>query len=185
MDATRRRQAIYAGVLVVVLAAAIYLRGGDDTAAAPPAPPNPVAGTAGQAGTQGQQAVADVKLEALRAGRGQATPATRNPFRFRAAEPPPEPARPEAPPQPVVEAPPVPTGPPPPPPIPLRLIGMFNAPTQAGRVAVFSDGRGTTFNAREGDIIEGRYRLLKLGTDNAELAYTDGRGRQVIRLSGQ
>jgi hypothetical protein len=80
---------------------------------------------------------------------------------------------------------PVPAGPPPPPPIPLRLIGMLNAPTQAGRVAVFSDGRGNTFNGREGDIIEGRYRLLRIGADNVEVAYTDGRGRQVIRLSGQ
>jgi hypothetical protein len=79
----------------------------------------------------------------------------------------------------------VPVGPPPLPPIPLRLIGLMNAPTQAGRVAVLSDGRGNVFNGREGDIIEGRYRLIRIGADSAELAYTDGRGRQVIRLSGQ
>jgi hypothetical protein len=48
-----------------------------------------------------------------------------------------------------------------------------------------SDGRGNVFNGREGDIIEGRYRVLRIGPDNAELAYVDGRGRQVIRLSGQ
>jgi hypothetical protein len=62
---------------------------------------------------------------------------------------------------------------------------MLNAPTQAGRVAVLSDGRGNVFNGREGDIIEGRYRLLKIGAESVELAYADGRGRQVIRLSGQ
>ena len=79
----------------------------------------------------------------------------------------------------------MPTGPPPPPPIPLRFIGVLNAPTQAGRVAVLTDGRGANLMGREGDIIEGRYRLLRIGPDNVELAYTDGRGRQLIRMAGQ
>lgn len=38
---------------------------------------------------------------------------------------------------------------------------------------------------REGDIIEGRYRVLKVGLDTLEIAYADGRGRQTLRLSGQ
>ena len=79
----------------------------------------------------------------------------------------------------------MPQGPPPPPPIPLRFIGVLNAPTQAGRVAILSDGRGNTLSGREGDIIEGRYRLLRIGPENLEMAYLDGRGRQVIRFSGQ
>jgi hypothetical protein len=81
--------------------------------------------------------------------------------------------------------PPVPQGPPPPPPIPLRFIGVLNAPTQAGRVAILSDGRGAILMGREGDIIEGRYRLLRIAPDAIEMAYTDGRGRQVIRFTGQ
>jgi hypothetical protein len=85
----------------------------------------------------------------------------------------------------VTQGPVVPAGPPPPPPIPLKFIGLLTAPTQAGRIALLSDGRGNVLQAREGDIIEGRYRLVKLGTDSAELTYIDGRGRQVIRLSGQ
>ena len=56
---------------------------------------------------------------------------------------------------------------------------------RAGRVALLSDGRGGLMNGREGDIIEGRYRVLRVGTDSIELAYADGRGRQTIRLSGQ
>ena len=40
-------------------------------------------------------------------------------------------------------------------------------------------------NGKEGDIIDGRYRLLKIGVESADLAYVDGRGRQSIRLSGQ
>ena len=40
-------------------------------------------------------------------------------------------------------------------------------------------------HGKEGDIIEGRYRVLRVGTDSIDLVYADGRGRQTIRLSGQ
>jgi hypothetical protein len=52
-------------------------------------------------------------------------------------------------------------------------------------VGSFVDGRGNVFNAKEGDIIEGRYKVRRVGPDSAELEYLDGRGRQTIRLSGQ
>ena len=71
------------------------------------------------------------------------------------------------------------------PPIPLRFFGLLEAPAQAGRVAVLSDGRGNIFYGREGDIIEGRYRVLQVGPVVTELSYLDGRGRQTLRLSGQ
>ena len=58
-------------------------------------------------------------------------------------------------------------------------------PNDGGRVAVLNDGRGNVFNSREGDIIEGRYRLLRVGNDSVDLIYVDGKGRQTIRLSGQ
>ena len=186
-----QRQLMALAALVVVFIAVTFMRGAATPADAPVAESNPVA--AGTAGARAQGAAAaaasqtpvDVRLELLREPRGDAGGRERNPFRFREAPPPPPPPRPAAAPPPVPAGPPVPQGPPPPPPITLRLIGLVTAPTQAGRVAVFSDGRGNTFNGREGDIIEGRYRLLKIGADSAELAYTDGRGRQVIRLSGQ
>ena len=79
----------------------------------------------------------------------------------------------------------MPTGPPPPPPIGLRFIGLVDAPTQAGRIAILSDGRGNIFYGKDGDIIEGRYKVLKVSPDAAELSYLDGRGRQTIRLTGQ
>ena len=62
---------------------------------------------------------------------------------------------------------------------------MVDAPTPTGRVVFFSDLRGNVFSGREGDIIEGRYKVLKVSPDAAELSYLDGRGRQTIRLSGQ
>ena len=136
--------------------------------------------------------VADVKLDALK-GKSASLPATaRNPFRFEEApvtvgEGPRNPRRGfTAPPPPPVAAGPV--GPPPPPPLPpiqLRFIGLIEAPQRAGRVALLSDGKGGLMNGREGDIIEGRYRVLRVGADSLDLAYADGRGRQTIRLSGQ
>ena len=136
--------------------------------------------------------VTDVKLDALKPRSTTLPASTRNPFRFSeapvkvaadhdgsarrgtAAPPPPVPAGPE--------------GPPPPPPLPpiqLRFIGLIEAPDQAGRVALLSDGKGGLMNGREGDLIEGRYRVLRVGADSLDLAYADGRGRQTIRLSGQ
>jgi hypothetical protein len=131
-----------------------------------------------------QPAVADVKLDALRATVTEPPRVTRNPFRFY-QPPPPPPQRVVRPAEPVFVAPPAPTGPPPPPPITLRFIGLIEAPQRSGRVALLSDGRGGLMHGREGDIIEGRYRVLRVGTDSIDLVYADGRGRQTIRLSGQ
>lgn len=134
--------------------------------------------------TAKQPPVADVKLDALRSTATEPPRVTRNPFRFY-QPPPPPPARVVRPPEPAFVAPPVPTGPPPPPPITLRFIGLIEAPQRAGRVALLSDGRGGLMHGKEGEIIEGRYRVLRVGTDSIDLVYADGRGRQTIRLSGQ
>jgi hypothetical protein len=179
-----QRQAAALVAIVAAIGVVFWLRS-DTPAEAPAAPSNRVTGTTGQPRTAAQMPVADVKLELLQAQREEVPEGDRNPFRFRPKAPPPAPPRPPVVERPVVTAPPLPQGPPPPPPIPLKFIGLLSAPTQAGRIAIMADGRGNTFQAREGDIIEGRYRLLRIGADSAELAYPDGRGRQVIRLSGQ
>ena len=131
--------------------------------------------------------VPDVRLEQLQHDEGPFQTPVRNPFRFERRTVPGEargPARPTR----VIQPPPEPVGPPPdppPPPIPLRFIGFLEPKDGQGRVAVLSDGRGTVIDGKEGDVIEGRYRLLRVGNDSADLAYLDGRGRQTIRLSGQ
>jgi len=77
-----------------------------------------------------------------------------------------------------------PVGPAPPPPIALKFIGTVETPGQsAKKIAVLSDGRNV-FHGREGDIIEGRFRILRIGAESIEMAYLDGRGRQTIRLTG-
>jgi len=85
-----------------------------------------------------------------------------------------------APAQPAVPAPPQePAGPPP---IPLRFIGI--ARQGEGRMyAVLRDERGIYYGA-EGDVVEGRYRILRVSTDTVELSYVDGRGRVTIPMSG-
>ena len=130
--------------------------------------------------------VADLKLELLKTAPGRVEPSTRNPFQFKpkAAPPPPPPSANVAHNAPVIVAPPpIPEGPPPLPPIGLKYIGVLD--TAQGRLAVFRDSGGDIVNGKEGDIIDGRYRLLKIGVESADLAYVDGRGRQTIRLSGQ
>ena len=66
----------------------------------------------------------------------------------------------------------------------MKFIGVIEATERAQKIAVLSDGRNLPFYGREGDIIEGRYRILKIGVESIELAYVDGRGRQTIRLTG-
>jgi hypothetical protein len=144
-----------------------------------------VQATGGVPETRQGNPVGDIRLESLESrDEASATP-TRDVFQFesrRAEAPEAVESRPSPP---VDSTPPAPVGPPPPPPIPLRYIGYLDQPGQIPRVAVLSDGRGNVFNGKEGDIIEGRYRVLRIGTDSADLIYVDGRGQQTIRLSGQ
>jgi hypothetical protein len=128
--------------------------------------------------------VVDLKLERLQAGSGELAETDRDPFRFRPKPPPPPPprARPSpVPPRPAEYI--APPGPPPVPPIPVKYMGVVTVGGQ--RVAAFIDARGSVFSGKEGDIIEGQYRVLRIGLDAVELAYLDGRGRQTIRLTGQ
>jgi hypothetical protein len=128
----------------------------------------------------------DVHLDALAADRRALAESQRNLFRFKPKPPPPPPAAAAAPV--VALPPPPPSGPPPPPPlpaIPLKFIGIVETAGKSQRLAVLSDGRGgVPFSGKEGDIIEGRYRILRIGSESIEMAYLDGRGRQTIRLSG-
>jgi hypothetical protein len=50
-------------------------------------------------------------------------------------------------------------------------------------VASLTDGRGI-YQGKEGDIIEGRYRIVRIGAESIEMTHLDGSGRQVIRQSG-
>lgn len=179
----RGQAAVLAGLIAVLIAVVTMRQGREDPAAAPQRSSNARGG--GRGGAVPDLPVVDLRLDRLHGERQPLPETTRNPFRFRPAAPPPPPPAVSMPrtPRPQDAPPPVPAGPPPPPPIPVRFFGLVVL--RGERVAAFSDSRGNTFYGREGDIIEGRYRILRIGTDAVELAYLDGRGRQTIRLTGQ
>lgn len=68
------------------------------------------------------------------------------------------------------------------PPIPLRYIGYAETPG-TGKVAALSDGR-FVYHGREGDVIEGRWRIVSIGVESVVIERVDGTGRQALRLSG-
>jgi hypothetical protein len=181
-----RRKQLAAGAAAALIGLVVYLQWPRQTAAPGTASNGRSAATrAGQAAAAPPPAP-DVHLPMLTAERPKPALGTRNPFRFRPVAPPPPPPAPPGPrpgaPPPVV----VPTGPPPPPPVPpiaLKFIGIVEEGQSHLRFAVLSDGRNV-FHGREGDIIEGRFRIIKIGAESIEMSYLDGRGRQTIRLSG-
>lgn len=125
-----------------------------------------------------------VKLEALTVDQSEPGDTARNPFRFqpKVVAPPPRPVVAA----PVTEAPrpAPPPGPPPLPPIPLKFIGVLER-ANGVKWAVLTDGKSAPMYGKDGDIIDGRYAIVKIGTESVEMTYADGRGRQVIRLTGQ
>ena len=125
-----------------------------------------------------------VHLAELAAAKPEAEQEIRNPFQFQPKPPPPPPPESRVPARPVQPAPEStgPPPPPPPPPIPLKFIGVVE-PKPGDRIAAFSDCR-YTFRGREGDVIDGRYRLVKIGIESVTMEYLDGRGRTTIRLTG-
>lgn len=176
-----------ATVVVLVLAWRVLMPAAAPEAAAPPAARTRASA---RANADAEPIVLrPVKLDSLTASREQPNEAKRNPFRFqpKAAPPPPPPSAPVAPPPPIAPGPIVPTvpaGPPPPPPIPLKFIGVVER-ANGVKWAVLSDGKSAPQYGKEGDVIEGRYKIVKIGTESVELTYVDGRGKQTVRLNGQ
>jgi hypothetical protein len=179
--ATERQKQIWLGGLVVVLAAFGYRAFSTySVVPLPAAGGTEPAGPTRRGATASPTAAPDVHLGTLEAEHPQPVPTQRDLFRFK-PKPTPAPRLPVAP-----VAPPAPSGPPPPPPvppIPYKFIGLVEG-SQARRIAVLSDGRSEPVYGREGDIIEGRYRILRIGVESIEMEHLDGRGRQTIRLSG-
>jgi hypothetical protein len=192
MEAKRRSQGLLLAGLFVVLAAALWWNfggGANGHASATPGSRSRATPQTGPRGAQATDAVVElIELNRLQEAAPEPTAAGRNPFRFeeqRQTPPPEEPVRSRGPGAPDDE----PLGAPPvaesaaPPAIPLRFIGTVDERARHLTLAVLSDGRNV-FYGREGDIIEGRYRILRIGVESIEMAYVDGRGQQTIRLTG-
>jgi hypothetical protein len=108
--------------------------------------------------------------------------AERNLFRF--GQPPPPPPPPPV--KYVAPAPPVDPGPPPPPPIPpipLKYT-MYLKGTDGQNRAFLVDRSGAVFEAVEGQVVDGKYKLYRVTPTSVEMSYLDGTGRRTIPLSG-
>jgi hypothetical protein len=133
--------------------------------------------------------VEDVRLAQLEQEWPAPGDTRRNPFTMAPAPPPPseKPSAPSS--KPADEGPappPIPAGPPPPPPIPpitLKFIGVISSDS-IGKIAGLSDGK-FVYRGREGQTIEGRYRIVKIGEESIQIEYVNGTGRQTIRLTGK
>lgn len=191
MDASRRNRLGVLAALVAVLILAVWWRVWPGRAAAPAAPTRKAASAAvPDRGSGGRVSDAlDLRLERLERSRNEPEDSGRDPFRYRPSPPPPPPPPPTPLGGPAAAGGGSPTASggaeatlPPPPPIALKFIGVVTREAKS-RIAVLSDGK-FVFHGREGDIIEGRFRVVRIGEESVQMEYLDGRGRQTIRLSG-
>jgi hypothetical protein len=188
--ASKRQRQLLVGLGAVLGALLVFqvlpmMTGGDQPATPTTAarPSTPARG--------GQQAVLgpvdDIRLAKLEQEWPAPSDSRRNPFTM--APTPPPAAAPSAATKPADDepaAPPQPTGPPPPPPIPpitLKFIGVISSDS-IGKIAGLSDGK-FVYRGREGQTIEGRYRIVKIGEESIQIEYVNGTGRQTIRLTGK
>jgi hypothetical protein len=189
MDAKRQRELALGAValLLIAIAASSLLRNtANPTGAAVPMG----SAAANNAQARPKSPLTEVDLHALHSERREPTDSTRNPFRFKPKPPPPPPPsaaiiRQQQQEKAAEQAINLPAEPPPPPRIPLKYIGdMADPKNPSRRIAILSDSRGTYYG-REGEVVEGRYKIVRIGVESIELAYLDGRGRQTIRQTGQ
>lgn len=91
----------------------------------------------------------------------------------------PEPAPIPQPKQPVID--PGPAKPPPPPPIPLKFYGFSGSKT--GPKQVFLSKGEDIFIAKEGQIVDRRYKILKIGPNSIEVEDVLNNNRQTLPLT--
>lgn len=75
----------------------------------------------------------------------------------------------------------VPTGPPPPPPINLKFYGFANKPGEPRRI--FLTKGEDVFIAREGEIVDHRYKVVRINLNSVEIEDVLSNNRQSIPLT--
>ncbi|HUR20643.1 MAG TPA: hypothetical protein VMZ90_07535 [Vicinamibacterales bacterium] len=189
----QRRQLITLGVVIAIGVLVYFKYPWAPVPAGPPPVTTVVPGAASNtpAGAPRGAASSQVLPEPIKLSRLQVvneeTQGNRDPFGF--GVPPKPPAPPPPPPAPVVirptppPEPPKPTGPPPRPQIPVKFLGFAEDLSRPGKLVSLSVN-GSVVLAREGDVVDGKYRLVKVGLESIVMAYLDGQGQQIIRSGG-
>jgi hypothetical protein len=173
----RTRQLRLLGLLVVLIAGLAWYQfsDGTPTGSAPAESNSTIPGSGGGLGTLPEP----LKLAALEDDHG-APESARDPFRYGPPPaPPPAPPAPQGPPPPPPLPPPAPTGPPP---IPLELVGLWQPQGMPRIASLRHPATNTTVLAVEGQIIDGRYRLVTIQEQSVIVTYLDGTGQRTLPL---
>lgn len=179
----RRAQIVRLAVLLVLLAIILWIWA---PAGTPRPSSNQPAREVGAAAGERLPVPDAVKLDSLE-GVSELGEADRNPFVFGERVQPSQPGsaflttpQPTLPPVPL--APPVPEGPPP---IQLRLTGMTVTSAGARTLVTLKDpATNALYQAYEGDIVDGRYRVVRVGVQSVVVSYLDGSGLRTLPLGG-
>lgn len=186
------RNKLIAAIVLMVLAAVslsyVLSRPGTPAAAAPPAAVTPARRPTGRRGPAaavqpGENLDPTLRLSLLRSSEGVKYEGTgRNIFRAHAEEPLPQAhgkvltdKKPE---------PQLPPPPPGPPPINLKFYGFANKPGETTKKVFLSEG-DNIFIAGEGDVVDRRYRVVKIGQNSVEIEDLLNNNKQTIPLSSQ
>ena len=62
-----------------------------------------------------------------------------------------------------------------------RMLSFVEGVALEGRVVVFTDGE-MVFYGHRGDVIDGRFRIVRFGLESVDLVAIDGQGEQTLRL---
>jgi hypothetical protein len=65
----------------------------------------------------------------------------------------------------------------------VKFLGFAEDPSRPGKLVSLSIS-GAVVLAREGAVVDGKYRLVKVGLDSIVMSYLDGQGQQTIKLTG-
>lgn len=179
VGAENRKKLIAAIVLMVLAVFGVYslLSRPKTPAAAPAAAPatasarRPATRRGASRGTApaGENLDPTLRLDLLRASEGMKYEGTgRNIFRGEGGGELPKPAANPLKDAAAKPAPPVPTGPPPPPPINLKFYGFANRPGDPAKKVFLSEG-DNIFIAGEGEVVNRRYKVVKIGQSSVEI----------------
>ena len=82
-----------------------------------------------------------------------------------------------------VPMPPTPTPTPPPPPIPLKFYGFASKPNEPKKI--FLDNEGEVYVAKQGDIVERKYKVIQINNTNVIVEDVLNNNRQTIQLTAK
>jgi hypothetical protein len=194
LRAENKKKIIWMGVLLAI-AVVVVLRalssmgwlGESVTTAASTRPPQSTAASANQkkgAATEVRESSLDPTFRTdllVASQRVEYEGGKRNIFRMEAPPPPPAPVAIPTPIQPVRIDPPGPPQPPPPPPITLKFYGFANRTGEAKKVFL-SDG-DEVFVAKEGDIVNRRYKIVQINNTSVMVEDVLNNNRQPVPLT--